>query len=379
MLRYMSRGKNMIRSKLKSGRSKEECGGGSYLKDKANVNEEYKEAFRTKSYKETWTRVHGQLEKASFDTPSSSSPTFNHHMNLSRYLVQPKQETLDKIGSLNFHHLLLDYFQAGLEGSNFCESLLRSIHQTRVHYRKITRVIMVSKRIQDINDEQCSVIHEELAGFALLKNPFAIFSPGLFRVIHEANQDLFHKLTSAREKLKRQAKFRRISKKIGSLCLVISHTTFIIALLMLAFHSLIGMIAAPGLAACFFGTRKMKKSRSSRNHQQELKTSLLERLGAQLDISAKGIYILINDFDTISRLVWRMQDEIEHRKAIADKCTKNGKVEVLKEVIRELRLHDSIFMEQLNELEENTILCFHTINRSRKLVLEEIADAQALY
>ncbi|KAL4278621.1 hypothetical protein GQ457_03G037920 [Hibiscus cannabinus] len=277
------------------------------------------------------------------------------------------------MGSLKFHHLLLDYFEAGLEGSNFCESLLRSIHQTRVHYQKITSVIMISKRIQDVYDEQCSVIiHEELAAFAVLKNPFAIFSPELFRVIHEANQDLFHKLTSAREKLKRQAKFRRISKKIGSLLLVISHTTCIIALLMLAFHSLIGMIAAPGLAACLFGTRKTKKSRSSCNHQQELKTGLL-------DSSAKGIYILINDFDTISRLVWRVQDEIEHRKAIADKCIKNGKVEVLKEVVRELRLHDSIFMEQLKELEEHTKLCFHTINRSRKLVLQEIVDAQALY
>ncbi|GMI82469.1 hypothetical protein like AT1G20180 [Hibiscus trionum] len=376
MFKYMSRVKNMIRSKLKSGRSKEERGGGCYLKDKANVNEEYKEAFRTKSYIEMWTQVHGQLEKASFDRLSSSSPTFNHSINLSQYLLQPKQETLDKIVSLNFHHLLSQYFEAGLEGCNFCESLLRSIHQTRVYYQKITRLIKISK---DINDEQCSVIHTELAGFALIKNPFAIFSPVRFRDIHEANQDLFHNLTSTREKLKRQAKFTRISNKIGSFFLVISHTTFIIALLVLAFHSVIGMVAAPGLAACFFGTRKMKKNRSSCNHRQGLKTSLPERLGAQLDVSAKGIYILINDFDTISRLVWRLHDEIEHRKAIANKCVRNGKVEVLKEVVRELRLHDSIFMEQLKELEEHTKLCFHTINRSRKLVIQEIVDAQAVY
>ncbi|PPD71638.1 hypothetical protein GOBAR_DD31468 [Gossypium barbadense] len=288
----MSRGTNMIQTKLKSGRSKTERGGGSYLEEKANVNEEYKEVFRTKSYLETWTKVHGQLENTSFDRLSPSSSIPNHRINLSEYLLQPKQETLDKIESLNFHHLILDYFEAGLEGSNLCESLLRSIHQARVYYRKIRRVIKISKRIdQEFSDDKCSVIFKELAGFALLKNPFSIISPVQLRDFHESNLDLFHKLTSRREKLKRQAKFKRISKQIGSICLVISHTAFIIALL-----------------------------------------QGLERLCAQLDISAKGVYILINDFDTISRLVWRLHDEIEHRKAIADMCIRNGKIEVLKEV-----------------------------------------------
>ncbi|KAE8736165.1 Single hybrid motif superfamily protein isoform 1 [Hibiscus syriacus] len=131
----------------------------------------------------------------------------------------------------------------------------------------IEEVITISKRIQEIKDEQCIVIHKELAGFALLKSPFETISPVRFRKIHEANQDLFHKLTSTREKLKRKAEFRRISKKIGSLCLVISYTTFIISLLVLAFHSVIRMVAALGLAACFFGTMKMKKCRSWCNNQ----------------------------------------------------------------------------------------------------------------
>ncbi|KAB2029904.1 hypothetical protein ERO13_D05G187100v2 [Gossypium hirsutum] len=378
MFQNMSRGTNMIQTKLKSGRSKTERGGGSYLEEKANVNEEYKEVFRTKSYLETWTKVHGQLENTSFDRLSPSSSIPNHRINLSEYLLQPKQETLDKIESLNFHHLILDYFEAGLEGSNLCESLLRSIHQARVYYRKIRRVIKISKRIdQEFSDDKCSVIFKELAGFALLKNPFSIISPVQLRDFHESNLDLFHKLTSRREKLKRQAKFKRISKQIGSICLVISHTAFIIALLVLAFHGMIGIIAAPGLAACFFGMRlkkKKKKSRSQSNYQQGL-----ERLCAQLDISAKGVYILINDFDTISRLVWRLHDEIEHRKAIADMCIRNGKIEVLKEVVRELCMHDSSFLEQLKELEEHTKLCFHTINRSRKLVIQEIVDAEPLY
>ncbi|XP_022773598.1 UPF0496 protein At1g20180-like [Durio zibethinus] len=370
----MYRGRKMLQTKLKLGRSRMECV--SNLSDKTNVNEEYKEAFRTKSYVEMWSQVHGQLEETSFNRLPSSSSIPNYHINLSEYLLKPRQETLDKIENLNFHHLLLDYFKAGLEACGLCELLLRSIHQTRVYYQKIRRVIKMSKRMQNFSDEQyCSVLLQELAGFALLKNPLSIISPVQFQEIHETNEDLYRKLTSKREKIKRQAKYKRISKQIGSLCLVISHTTLVIALLVLAFHSMIGIIAAPGLAACFFGIRKKKKSKSSSN-QQGFKTSLVERLGAQIDISAKGIYILINDFDTISRLVRNLYDEIEHYKAIASMCIRNGKIEVLKEVVREFCMHDSSFLEQLKELEEHTKLCFHTINRSRGLVIQEIIDAQ---
>ncbi|PPR93191.1 hypothetical protein GOBAR_AA27483 [Gossypium barbadense] len=286
----------MIRfTKITSGRS--EMRRGSNLSDKTNVNEEYKEAFRTKSYVEMWSQVHGQFNQiTSFDRLPSTSSIPGHQKNLSEYLLKPRQETLDKIESLNVHHLLLDYFDAGLEACNLCELLLRSIHQTRVYYQKIRKVIKISKRVQDFSDEQCSVILKELQGFALLKNPLSIITPPQFRRIHENNLDLFRKLTSKREKIKRKAKSKKISKQIGSLCLVISNTTL-----------------------------------------QGHNTSLLERLGEQLDISAKGIYILINDFDTISRLVWRLHDEIEHLKAIANMCIRNGKIEVLKEVIQKAR------------------------------------------
>ncbi|KAE8731403.1 Single hybrid motif superfamily protein isoform 1 [Hibiscus syriacus] len=302
---------------------------GSNLSDKTNVDEEYKEAFRTKSYVEMWSQVHG------FDKLTSTSSVANVHINLSEFLLKPRQETLNKIESLNVHHLLLDYFEAGLEAWNLCEVILKSIHQTRVYYQSIRK----------------------------------------FRKIHENNLDLFRKLTLKLKKMRRKEKSKRISKQIGGLCLVISHTALVVALLILSFHSVFGIIAVPGLAALVICIRKKKKTRSS-SHQQGPTRSLLERLGEQLDISAKGIYILINDFDTISRLVWRLHDEIEHRKAIANMCIGNGKIEVLKEVVREYCMHDSSFLEQLKELEEHTKLCFHTINRSRRHVIEEIVDSQ---
>ncbi|KAK9026205.1 hypothetical protein V6N11_039050 [Hibiscus sabdariffa] len=356
--------------KLRSGRT--EMKHGSNLGDKTNVNEEYKEAFRTKSYVKMWNQVHG------FDRlPSTStSLTPNHRVHLSEFLLKLRQETLDKIGSLNVHRLLLEYFEAALEACNLCQLLLESIHQTRVYYQRIRKVIELSKRIQNFSDEQCSLVLKELTGFALLKNPLSIVTPLQFRNTHDNNLGLFRKLTSKREKIRRKAKFRRISKRIGSLCLVISNTALVIALLILVLHSMFGIIVAPGLAAAWFVCIRKKKKTGWSSHQQGLNTSLVERLGEQLDISAKGIYILINDFDTISRLAWRLHDEIEHRKSVANMCIKNGKTEVLKEVVREFCMLDSSFLEQLKELEEQTKLCFHTINRSRQRVIEEIVDSQ---
>jgi hypothetical protein len=53
-------------------------------------------------------------------------------------------------------------------------------------------------------------------------------------------------------------------------------------------------------------------------------------------------------------------------------CVKNGKREILKEVVREFHANESSFLEQIEELEEHIYLCFLTINRSSRLVFQEI-------
>ncbi|KDP36884.1 hypothetical protein JCGZ_08175 [Jatropha curcas] len=360
-----------------SERSRDQLGNS--LSNKLNVNEEYREAFRTKSYVEMWSKIQGQLKRINVDgidglSPSSSLPFYVH---LSEYLSEPeKQQTLaDLIQRFKFHHSLIDYFEASLEACNLCDLLLRSIHQTRVNYRRIERVIKLSNRMQDsadYTDKVNGVIFRELTAYTLLRNPLSFVSQLEFQDVHDNNMGLLHKLTSEQRKITRKVKVKRICKKVGGYCLLISHTALLIALLVIALHGIVGIVAAPGLMGCslYFFRKKIKFINGG------LKTGLLEKLSAQLDLAAKGTYILVNDFDTMSRLVMSLHDELEHKKALADMCVRSKNTELLKKVVKEFYMHDSCYQEQLDELEEHVYLCFHTINRSRRLVLQEIKVAK---
>ncbi|KAL6212758.1 hypothetical protein ACLB2K_017976 [Fragaria x ananassa] len=357
-------------------RKVDDRGGGGSFSSKLSVNDEYLEVFRTKSYLEIWDRVHGSVQHPTSNntTRLSSSPSVPFYVNLSENLLDPRQETLNEMISedgINVHHLLTDYFEASLETCHICELLLRSIHQTHAEYRNIKKVMKKLSQRSIYTDEQCRAIFRELTTFARLKNPLSIISALQFRDIHDSYSALLNSLTSRQQKILRRAKRNRILKKVGGVGLVVSHSALLIGLLVFAFHSMIGIVAAPAIMACSAGLCKKKME----SGEQWLKSrfDVHEIHGEQLDVAAKGIYILINDFDTMSRLVMRLQDEVEHRKAVADLCVRNGiNCEVFKGVVREFHVHDSNFMEQLEELEEHVYLCMLTINKSRRLVLQEI-------
>ncbi|KAF9686685.1 hypothetical protein SADUNF_Sadunf02G0015000 [Salix dunnii] len=352
---------------------------GNSLSNKLNVNEEYKKAFRTKSYVEMWSKVQDQLRKTSVDgvdrVASTSSSSLPFYLHLSDYLFEPhQQETLrEMMGSLKFHHLLIAYFEASSKASRICYLLLQCIQQTRGNYKKIRRVIKLSKRVQDSAD--CSdnirgAMLKELAAYALLENPLSMFfSTVKFHDFHDDNVEFLDGLTSEERRIVRRARFRRICLRVRGGCLVISHAALLMALLVVAIHSMVGIVAAPGLIGCsLYVFRKQIKL-----VHRGFETVLLEkRLGAQLDLAAKGIYILINDFNTMSRLTRSLFDEVEHQKTLAGMCVRSRKPELLKEVVKELHIQDPCYLERLEELERHIYLCFHNINRFRRLVMEEI-------
>lgn len=353
-------------SSLKAGSSQEECTNS--LCTKFNVNEEYKEAFRTKSYIEMWSKVQGQLRKStSFDHPIIASPSasLHHYTHFADYLLEPRQDMLaDMIGSINLHHLLVNYFEICLEACNICELLLRSIHQTHAYCRIIDRIIYLHGLL-DYNS-----IYGELQKLALLRNPLSVITPAQFNHIHNKYKALIRRLTSKSKKIRRKVKSTKFCKRFLGIGLVITYGVLTIGLLVFAFHTMVGIAAAPALVACSLGLFKQKRTKLAR---QWAETDLLERLGVQLDTAAKGVYILINDFDTMSRMVRRLHDQIEHGKDIAKMCVRNnGKGEVLKEVVKEFHILEPSFMQQVEELEEHIYLSVHTINRSRSHVIQEI-------
>ncbi|KAJ0247754.1 UPF0496 protein [Hirschfeldia incana] len=384
----MMKVKNLLSSRLKSSSARQENSEKEYrrsLTSKLSVNEEYKEAFRTKSYLDIRTKAEDQLGltfcsklSSSSSPPPSSSPSssdLSFHSHFTDYLLDPPQETLDALmQDSSFHNLLVNFFDFSSDACDVCESLLQCIQQIKINHIKIKRVIKIGKRVcNGAKPPECALIFQELSRYALLKNPlYYIINQAQFRRVHDANSELLARLTSKRRRIRRKARFFNFCKKLGGCSLVISHSAIVITLLIVALHSILGVLAAPAMfGLCSLGLLRKKKTKRNMENKRKTDTTL-EKLGTQMDIAAKGMFIMINDLDTLSRLAGRLCDEIEHRKTIASMCAKSRKIEVLKEALREFSGHEERFLEQLQELEEHLYLCFHTINRSRRLVFAQI-------
>ncbi|KAL2319059.1 hypothetical protein Fmac_032935 [Flemingia macrophylla] len=361
-----------LRTSCRSRKACEEDG----LRNKRSVNEEYLEAFRTKSFIEICNKAQGGFGKTSTKTLSSSSSSSSPSSiplcrQLTEYLLEPRQETITNITqSLKPHHLLVEYFEASLESCRCCDTILEAIHSMRFAYRRISRVVKLSKRVMDDENNQTNnkdTIFRELASFALQNNPLSIVSTEQFRDIHDKYVELLHSLRSTRRKIRRRLTLKRVCKNIAGVALVTSHSVILVALLVFAFHSMVGLVAAPSILCGLIGLF-VKKDR------ERVGLRACERLCEQLDVAAKGVYILINDLDTMSRMVKRLHDEVEHRRVVAQVCVRNAKCEILNQVMREFCDQESSFLELLDELEGHVYLCFLTTNRSRRLVVQEITE-----
>ncbi|KAL3734296.1 hypothetical protein ACJRO7_023617 [Eucalyptus globulus] len=338
----------------------------------SSVNQEYTQALRTKSYEDMCTKVQSQIRRTSIRrTLSSPSPSTNAHymVHLSESLLEPGQETLTKmIKALNFHRLLVGYFEASSEACDMCELLLRGIYQTRTNYQRIRRAIKLSRLVfEDPShaEEQSRQICQELSSFASLTNPLSAVAQVQLPRMHDNHVALFRQLMSKCKQMRRRMKLARACKRVRGLGLIVSS----------------GLISTTSLVLTSFRigmcNRKVKSIRSSSCPEKSLST---EGVSAQLDVAAKGVFILINDMDTISRWVGRLHDEVEHGRSRAGMAVRNymKKGEIVREVAKEFDVHNACFLGQLEELEEHIYLCLLTMNRSRRLVVEEILISQSM-
>ncbi|KAL1357748.1 hypothetical protein AAHE18_05G276700 [Arachis hypogaea] len=291
-----------------------------------NFHEEYQMALKTKSYVDFLNKAHELLINNYFDHIKLSSNT----------LLEPCQESIPSIldnttrifpkrSHQELRSVMLSYFDITYEASNICIHLLKSIKQVQSNYQFIQKALDIIIIVDDDDEslENFNIMISEFNSFIFLSNPFS-------RLINNNNNN--------------QEYFKHISDKHS---LLLQH--------------LKSMITNIG--------RKIKLINFLLN--------FVRRICDQLDIASKGTYILSRDFETMSRLVVRVHDEIEHIKLIVKFCLerKEDKLFSLQMVMEIIKKNDVVFRKQMDELQEHVCLCLVTINRARCLVFNEITKS----
>ncbi|KAK4787729.1 hypothetical protein SAY86_011562 [Trapa natans] len=308
---------------------------------RVDLQVEYANAFRTESYVEFWDRVlalsHHELtacqSRQSLGSPATTADRLPSYRLFVDHLLEPDQPTVNRILSsthckTSHKSLLSEYFDETANASLLCSALLKDLDSTRVTYQKI-KPSSSSDSLRQVQSIQA----------------------GCSRLLKQ--------LESARDQVR--SKMRVMSRiKNGSATILVALTASLAIIVMT--HGLALLMAAPGLLAA--ASLELASPRR------------IAKVLVQLDAAAKGTYILKRDMDTISRLVSRLNDELEHMRQMDRFWLERGddqlQVDTSEEVSRQLNQTDCSFSEQLDELEEHLYLCFMMINRSRNLVLKEI-------
>ncbi|XWS15273.1 hypothetical protein CRYUN_Cryun35bG0081200 [Craigia yunnanensis] len=333
-----------------------------------NVNEEYLSALRTKSYVEFFS-------KAQLLANEPSSPSYFHHKFVQ--LLEPCQDTispilesaiLSKIPEIKT--LILNYFEISAEASKICGHLLTKINQIQCNYQFIQRAL---DSFDDYySPEKVRLIISELNSFIVLNSPFSDPNKHDFKIIHDKHSSVLHHLKSKRKKVARKIKMIKFIHKASGICLTAACGLVVIIAIIIAAHTLAALFMAPAILS--FPVKLFKKKKLFRNFPC-LKCGFLRKFGDQLDVAAKGTYILNRDFDTMSRLVSRLHDEVEHNKAMIQICLERMEDKFSLQVVKELKKSNVGFRTQVEELEEHVYLCLVTINRARALVIKEMTTS----
>lgn len=338
-----------------------------------DLREEYAHAFRTESYTDFWTRVLALAENISSPTKivgSTSAARLPSYRLFVEHLLDPDQPTVTRILGLihthrETHSILSEYFSQTAEASLLCSLLLKDVQRTRSRYKSLKSALDSLQKTPYSPKSHMPKIMTRLTKFCNSLNPLvsSTSSPLRFKTVQASCSKLLKSIELRRNKT--NAKLQLIKKfQRGSVVFVMALTISLTVIV--ATHALALIVAAPTLMIGSF---------------QLMSTKKLARSSAQLDIAAKGTYILIRDLDTISRLVGRLNDELEDLQAIIRFWLVRGgdpvqlQLQASGEVARQLKKNYANFVEQLDELEEHLYLCFMTINRARNLVITEIMNS----
>ncbi|KAL0365974.1 UNVERIFIED_CONTAM: hypothetical protein Sradi_3487500 [Sesamum radiatum] len=338
-----------------------------------DVNDEYLCAFRTKSYTDFLGKAQLLVNEP------KSSPAYSH-CGLSEVLLDPAQETiasaLDSAAPSNkssdLKSLLFNYFDVSAEASKFCSQLLRSLGQVQSDYRFIHQMLdSMDDYYSSNDDQQFESIFSELRSRVVLKDPFSIImNKQDFSRIHEKHSSVLQHLKSKSKRVARKIKLIKYMNKASGVCVAAACGLLAAAAIALALHTLTVLLMGPALLTL----PPVKPFKKKFLDMGFLKYGFLSKIGNQLDAAAKGTYILNRDFDMMSRLVGRLQDEIDHNKEMIQFCLDRREDRISFQVLKEMKKCEFGFMKQVEEVEEHVYLCLVTINRARALLMKEISS-----
>ncbi|KAL7087063.1 hypothetical protein ACP275_13G042200 [Erythranthe tilingii] len=355
-------------------------------KSVTSVNQEYLCAVRTKSFADLFLQV--QVLQVNDNRTLISS----------EFLLNPGQETITSIlnssslfsknnkSSHVLKSLLFDYFQISADASSFCSQLLKSLNHLQSYYNIIHQLTYNAignehDRREYYNNYSSSVdqfgsVFSDLRSCVVLINSSPKFSnlnnKQEFKNIHEKHFSVLQQLKFNRKRVARKIKMVKCFNTASRVCATAACGLVAGAALFLAAHTLTLLLVGPAV----FGLPLKPLKRKIRN-LRFFKCGFLRKLVDQLDVAAKGAYILNRDFDTISRLVGRLRDEIEHNKTMIELCLERREDRLSFQVLKEIKKYELGFKKQVEELEEHVYLCLVTINRARAMVVKEISKACA--
>ncbi|KAL8544034.1 hypothetical protein ACS0TY_004543 [Phlomoides rotata] len=329
-----------------------------------NLRDEYAKAFRTESYHDFWTHVlalnKGQLSthRSLGSTTAARLPSYRL---FAEHLLDPNQSTVLRILSTTRTHpqissLLSDYFTTTSDASHLCGFLLKDIDHMRRKY----------KSYESSKNGSCPLINNlpvVVTRVTLFSksNPFCSTAPSMshFQAVQNSCSNLLKQLESRRDKT--QTKIRRLKRlRCGSTVFLVALTATLAVIVVT--HAFVILVAAPGVMSTSLELVSIEK---------------LARWSAQLDAATKGAYILSRDLDTISRLVARLNNELERVDALMQLWLErvDDRLHANEEVASQLKRNNQSFIQQLDDLEEHLYLCFMTINRARNIVTKEILNS----
>ncbi|XP_027364698.1 UPF0496 protein At1g20180-like [Abrus precatorius] len=314
-------------AKLRAGKTSQDVKEHRDSPKSINFHEEYHRALRTKSYVDFFNKV--QL--------LANQPSINYnHNKLSKTLLEPCQETIPFIvdsttlsKTPELKNLMLSYFDISAEASQICSQLLKSINQVHSNYQFIQGAL----NIKDGDSlENFELIIFELNSFIHRNNPFLNLQNHDFKLVNDKHSSLLHHLKSTRKKVGRKIQLIKYLKKASKICVTAACGIIPIISMIIATHTLTALIMGPAILTIPF--KHLKRKLQSYNFPG---SGSLSKVYDQVDIAAKGTYILNRDFDTISRLVARLHDEIEHDRAMVQFCLDRKEERFSLQIVKELK------------------------------------------